>query len=333
MFLLPVIALEINTGENKMKGKDNMLVYGALLFVGYLIYTGSIALPAAPQVAAGAGDIVTTTSTVTMSAINAISGATLDVNGVMKADSGWRSPENQISILGDTIATAPNDFVGDVYFGNDANQGTDRGTEVYFRKIPLSYTNQLTPMVLDTDGGSYVKLYAEATSISWTGYDDGSAEATLNVSVASGATVTSTELKMAAPTDAAIGNPDFTNPLGVCFNATVISDWDELRPTNYVSTFSPPDFLRGKSVVGDCYVLPTEAVIDYAEYRFYIILDAASGVDPVAGENVYVIPMDYTWHYNDAGEFVAGFGDDSDQGTDYDPGIDGLANAKVIYLS
>ncbi len=316
----------------KLKGKDSTWLVLGVLVVGYLIYTGTISLPTTTAAVTGAGDIVTGTSTVSMGAINAISGATLDVNGVLKDNAGWRSAETQINALGDTITSAPNDFSGFGYFGNDANQGTDRGTEIYFRQIPVSYVNDVAPSVSDTDGGSYIKLYAEGTP-TWTGYDDGSAEATTNITMASGATVTSTELKIAASSDACLGNPDFANPLAVCFNTSSNSEWDEVRPTNYVSTFSPPEFLSAKNIKGSCYVLATDAVCDYEEFRFYIVMDAEASSNPDAADYVVAHLLDKTWSYNDNQELVAGFGDDSAQGTDYDPGLAASGNEKYIYTN
>jgi len=314
------------------KGKSDLLVLG-LFILAVLVLTGTIKLGSVTMPSLPSGGVGYAT-TLSAGATNAITGATDDVNAeVFANDNSWVSGEVNVNALPTTISTsAPNSLDGYMIIGNDANQGTDRGTEVYRRKIPVHYVNKGTYQIPDTDGSVWVKLYDEGTP-TWTGYDDGSAESPLNITIGSGQTVTSVELKIAAPADACIGNPDFDHPIGVCFNASDTSKFDEIRPASFVGKFEPCEAFNGKNIVGDCYILPAHAICDYEEYRFAVVIDAASGVNPDASDFVNAIPMDLTWYKNDQGMWEAGWCDDSEEGTDYDPGIDGLANAKTIYLN
>lgn len=308
-----------------------IVVAGIVLAVlaGYItvpgLQLGAVSAPEAQQEAQSSGGIGYA-STLTAGGINSITGASVDVNSEIYANDGTFSvAETQTDSQPESLSTAaPNSMAGYLIIGNDADQsGTDRGTEVYYRKVPFEYQNKGTYQIKDTDGGQWIKLTDEGVP-TLSGYDDGTAESTLNVSVGSGQTVTSTEIKIAAPTDAAIGNPDFPNPVGICFNVSDESKWDEIRPSSYVDTFDSCEVHSGRSMLDTCYVLPTDAIQDYEEYRFYIVLDAATGQDPATGatpDYAYAYLMDKTWYKNDQGVWESGWCDDSSQGTDYDPGI------------
>ena len=270
-------------------------------------------------------------TTISVKGWHPLTGAPMTGNAELwdSSDVQYAAETSIAGTLTDLTTSAPNSFSGYIMIGNDNYEsGTDRGAEVYYFKYPVSWTN--AGKVAKT-----IDVYNESTP-TWTGYDDGTAESTLNVSVGSGATVTSTELKIAAGQDASLGDPRIDHPLVVCFNVTdtgLTSDWDEIRPASYVSTIPVPGFLSGRNVVGDCYVLPTQALSDYAEYRFNIILDAKAGVDPVAGDTVTAILLDKCYYKDDSGVWQLGWGDKSATGTDTDCGMDSIANAKIIGLT
>lgn len=235
-----------------------------------------------------------------------------------------------------TLTTdAPNTFSGYLMVGNDNfESATDRGTDYYYTKYPVSWKNQGT-VVFDR-----IPVCKEST-VTWTGYDDGVAETTLNVSVGTDQTITSTELKIAAGGDSCLGNPQLEYPLAVCFNVSgtgagsKLSDWDEVKVANSAGTIDAPGFIEGKSIIGGkCYVLPVpKALEDYASFRFGIVLDPATGVDPGTGAVIYAHLLDKTYYKNDDGLWVVGFGDESNVGSDSDIGIQTLGNEKAIYLS
>lgn len=147
-------------------------------------------------------------------------------------------------------------------------------------------------------------------------------------------------MKIAAGADACLGNPDFSRPLAVCFNGStqaLANQFDEIRPTSYDSKIGIPDFLSGNAIIGgDCYVLPTSALCDYAEYRFYIVLDAKSGENPTPGTNeqANAILLDKTYYKDDDGNWKTDWGYDSDITTDSDIGmVSETANTKAIYFT
>jgi hypothetical protein len=215
--------------------------------------------------------------------------------------------------------------------GNDANEGTDRGTEVYYRKIPISYSGKGTFVVGDVNGNENIALYDESTP-TWTGYDDGAVEATLNLTVGSGATVTSSDLKIAAGSAACLGNKEFSRPVGVCFNTTSTARIDSVKPANYVGTFAPCKSMKSYNMLGDCYILDTEALCDYSSYKFPIVIKAVTGQDPISSDAVFAYLMDKTFYKDDNGAWQEGWCDDSAIGTSYDPGIDGAANYIKVSL-
>jgi hypothetical protein len=278
-------------------------------------------------------------------AINAITGAAIaDAQGYTFTNDNlpWDSDVNINSAAVSFGTDYPSTFSGYMIIGNDAETandlGTDRGTERYFRKIPISW---------DCAGSfskTNVPLYSEATSVTISGYDDGILETTLNVSVGSGATVDSTELKLAVGSvDTAIGNTDFNRPIAACFNTTGAaqsSDYDEVRPLNYEQKISVPEFLSGKAVIGSyCYVLQTKALADVqdydTEYRFGIRIKAKSGVNPTPGNHdIYAMFLDYTYGVDDKLNFVPGWASDSVDGTDRDIGIETVSLlTKLIAVS
>lgn len=276
-------------------------------------------------------------ATVKTSGYDPLASSLTGVNGEL-----WTSADVQVagetsvaSTLTALSSNAPNDFDGYIMIGNDNYEsGTDRGTEYYYTKYPVSWSGHAGDISFER-----ISTPGEGTP-TWTGYDDGTVEATTNITVGSGQTVTSTELKIAAGSNVYLGNPEFEYPLAVCFNATgsgaggSTGDWDEVRPQNYVEKIDAPDFLNGLNIInGECFVLPTGALSDYEEFRFYIVMDAASGVNPAAGNSVYAYLLDKTYFKDDMNVWRAGWGDDSETGTDSDIGLATVGNEKQIALN
>lgn len=135
-------------------------------------------------------------------------------------------------------------------------------------------------------------------------------------------------MKLKSGSDSCIGNPSIPRPLAVCFNAsssTTESYWDEIRPLSYDSIISAPQNLAGSAIVGGiCYILPTEALCDYAEYRFGFVLDAKTGSNPggdPAVDFVDAILLDKTYYKDDNNNWVVGWEDVSDLASDADIGM------------
>lgn len=319
-------------------GKGGNLGLILVIAAVILLVTGVITIPKLNLVSVTStpsGSGVGYATTLSAGGIDALTGGAVDVNAYAFADDGsWFTGEIQANSQPEQLSTAaPNSLKGYVMLGNDAGQGTDRGSDYYFRKIDFKYDNKGAYVVPDTDGDSLIAIYNESKTQTVTGYDDGTAESTLNITVGSGQTVTSTEIKFAADGDACIGNKDFSRPVGVCFNTTDNGKFDEIRPVNYVGTFEPCDAYAKYDILGKCYILPTDAICDYGEYRFFVVIDAATGSDPTTGDEWWPIIMDKTYYKDDSGNFVEGWCDDSSEGTDYDPGIDGSASAKRSYFT
>lgn len=274
-------------------------------------------------------------TTISVSAQNALTGAAVtDARVSLYSNANDFAVQDGGAVTGTyTVSSAaPNSLTGYAMVGNDQNQGTDGGTEWYYRKIPVSYTNKGAYQIFDPSGAARVKLQPEATSVTVTGYDDGVAEATLNVTVGT-AVITSTELKLQPAASTTLGNPDFANPIGVCINESTAGTFDEIKPTNNAGSFGVPAFLKGKNVLS-CHVLSTGALSDDTdsatnlEYRFSLTIDPNN--NPSDSMSATVMIMDKTYFIDDSNVWQSGFGDDSEKGTDYDPGMDSIVNQKVI---
>jgi hypothetical protein len=284
--------------------------------------------------AGGAGGVGYAT-TLTAGSVDALTGGVEDVNAqIYSSDGTFYTTETGVLANPTSLSTsAPNSLAGFLMIGNDNGESTtDQGADVYYRKVPFTYVQKGTFNVPDVDGGANIKLYNEST-VTWTGYDDGTTEATLNVTVGAAATTSSTELKLSSATARAIGNPEFANPIAVCFNASTNADWDEIKPLNYVATVDAPEALSSYNIHGDCYVLPTGALKDGAEYRFYVQLDAATGYTPGSSDWIFAFVLDKTYYLDDNSVWQSGFSDDSYLGTDRDPGIAAITNEKRISLN
>lgn len=337
----------------KVKIMDSKIIYIllAIAVVGYLGgWWASFGLPApslgaavTPSVPSGGGTTVVQTgvgyaTTVTEAASNAISGASVtDSRGYLYASDGsWSVTDISIASATTTLSSsAPNSLSGYAMIGNDQNQGSDGGTEWYYRKVPVNYQNT-GAVTIKTDSSGKAKLYAETTSLTTTFYEDGNAtngqaNFTFGTSI-----VSSNEVKMQVASSSAFGNPDFENPIGICINASQVHVWNSIKPTNYIGTFPACEAQKGMNVLG-CYILPIKALVDDGThdtmYRFYLSFDPAE--DPTGShgdQNVTIIPMDKTWYLDDNSVWQSGWCDDSLKGTDYDPGMNGAALSSGIYV-
>lgn len=185
-----------------------------------------------------------------------------------------------------------------------------------------------------------IPTYPEATPI-WTCYNDGVAVSVCNITVGSGATVTTTELKIAPSSKAVLGNPQFSRPLAICFGEAsgTVGKFEEIRPQQYDEIIPAPGFLSGYNIIrSQCYVLPTGALYDGvanqpAFYRFYIRIQAKAGTDPNVSDSVNVYLLDKTYYKDDNQVWQSGWGAEFSQKADTDIGMDAIANKMVIYFA
>ncbi len=268
-------------------------------------------------------------TTLRASGFDPLGAAATNVNVyVRNTDDSARVDETQANAALTSISTSmPNSFSGSIYIGNDATAatggvgaggvGTDRGTEYYFVKQPIEYTNTGEVVVGD------IKTYQEGT-VTVSAYDDGTVEASPNITVGSGATVDTSEFRISVSADSAFGNPQLENPIAFCANATVPANWDTIRPLNYVSTIPVPGMFSGRNFIGgSCYVLPTAAIMDAPnqknDYRGFFRLQATTSVNP-GTEQVRIGFIDKTYYLDDARMFRVGWEDASDNAADADIG-------------
>ena len=317
------------------KGKSDLLLWALAAIVGI-----SILAPGAIQnfvsglgFGGGAGITTTTATTVPQGTCDMTQKGTLQIKGLShysgEVVSGYAdlSNEDGTQIAGATAITGVTALSTNVgmntnvygYFGND-NQvtGWDLGQEMWTKRFTYSY-----PCVgLKT--APTIDLYNESAN-TWTGYDDGTLEATVSYAIGSGATFTAGELKVASGVDACLADPTYPHQLGVCFttvNSTVDQFLEYARPKSYIATIATPKIYNYKYVIGDqCYELPLQTaatICDFGEYRFGIVIKANSGQDPeggtaVTGLNATVIS--YGYYKDDSGVWQQGWAFNSDTGT------------------
>lgn len=231
-------------------------------------------------------------------------------------DHGLVAGQVNVSSATSVSTNVPMYFDGYILVGNDAEQSTtDTGTEYYYQKRELKYGCQ----------GVFTEpdfLVAPEGTPTFTGYDDNTAETTLNVTIGSGATYVKASLKFEASADAYVGNPAFARPFALCFNESDSGTFDEIRPKNYDSIVPLPDYLEGYQYLSDCYVLPFGALKDgelSPEIPLYI--KARSGQNPGVDNTSYATLIEYGFSKDDSGRWRAGWLDDSVEGTDRDLGI------------
>lgn len=309
------------------KGKLDMgtivLVIAAIFVIAAVMKPQGVTT-VSPQVQPGVivtpGCNIGSLTTLTAGGYDSLGAARTNVNVyVVKSDDSFQFGETQSNAALASISTSsPNSFNGYLMVGNDNNLGTDRGTEYYFTKQPLSYDCQGAVSV------DLVPTYAEGT-VTVSVYDSGTLELSPNITVGSGATVDTTEVRLAVSANAAFGNPQLDNPVAMCANMTAPTNWREVRPLNYVSTFGVPEFLQGRNFIGSCYVLPIQSIIDSPtqknDFRFFVRLQAAAGTNPGTTQ-VRAVFLDKTYYLDDQQHFKIGWEDRSDVAADTDIGTE-----------
>lgn len=331
----------LNKGEKKILG---YLV--GLLLLGFAFMAGSgMKLPSFNIQADNQGvntPIATGTSpgfatSLTTGAVNFYDGSTVPtLNAYVYADSDspetWSLGETAISTVPDDVSTsAPLSFKGQLFVGNDNGQGTDRGDEYYFTKVSLEYPLGVTKHEIRPKEGGWIKVYKES-AVTFSTWDSKTAETPVNITVTAGESNTDLLVEIKADAEAAIGNPEFTRPIGICANATTDADWEIIKPTESTESFKRPDYLRSYGIVGDCWVLNTGAITNSQNYEFTMLLDAADAQNPDASDYVFLFVVDKTYVIDDNQNLVEAWGDDSLYGTDQDPGI-ASSTTNILYVA
>jgi hypothetical protein len=157
-------------------------------------------------------------------------------------------------------------------------------------------------------------------SINIDGYDDGTKETTLNITVGT-SQVSTTEFRIYADADDCIGNPNLNNPIMVCVNGTAanLAYFNEIKPMGVQKSSYVPTTLTDSSSVKGCYVLPIPALKDGAADRRYWSIDPLS--DPGVTVEVSVCVFDKDYYENDKSAYVPGFEDVSANAAATDVGI------------
>lgn len=319
---------------------DNKLIWIIVAIIAIGVMTGYIKISGIGQPEEG----VTTTPvqqpgygqlvSLSVNGIDKYSGSAIAVNGELwdssnKQTAAETSVPSALTSLGTNF---PNAFSGYVMLGNDNYESsTDRGTEYYYVKYPVSW-NGIQGLITEDTINTYAEETATTTSF-WTFYDDNTAETTANITVASGGTYTAAAVKMKSTASLCNGNPEFNgqHPIVWCFNETTAGMHKEIKPVINDGQVTTPGFLSGKNVVG-CYYIKTDALCDGSYYTVDLYLEANSGQNPTAGtDSFYIIPLDKCYHKNDDLKWVAGYGDESELAADTDCGYASIAAALQVY--
>ncbi len=296
--------------------------------------TGAAVQPGAGTVVTGGGSGFATS--VSASGLDPLLGSLGNINVEL-----WetRSSGDEQQVVAETQANAalaslstnlPNTFNGFIMAGNDdLTSGTDRGTEYYYSRNPVSWVDRPGLITFDR-----LNTYAEGT-LTETGYDDGTIESTVNITVGAGGRVTTTELRIETAADTVFGNPQVPRPIAVCFNETTAGMFSEIKPKQFESTMAVPGFLSAFSYITPCYVLPIDALQEgvageQSTYRFGIDIEADGTQNPVNADNSHALFLDATYYQNDNLDWVVGFEDVTDLGTDTDVGSDNLADNFIV---
>lgn len=314
------------------------MILAAIAVVAVLYFTGGLNFQTAPSIPSTPGAQAPGFATnVKTSAYDPIAGALVNVSAELRTSDGTTivGETSVPQVLTTLTSSGPNTFDGFIIIGNDNLESgwTDRGTEYYLTKKAVSWVNKAGDIAFER-----VPTYAEGTP-TWTGYDDGIAETTLNVSVGSGATVMTIQLKIEPSSNAVLGNPAFSRPLAICFNESSAGTFEEIRPAQYDEIIPAPGFLAGKNIIkNQCYVLSTSALYEGVSgqqqfYSFPIRIEANAGVDPGVTHNSYAILLDKSYYLDDNQNWAEGWGAEHVQSADHDIGMDSVANTKTIYFS
>lgn len=265
-------------------------------------------------------------------------------SGTLGGTTGRVVGETQANAALTSISTnLPNTFTGYLMVGNDNFVSTsDRGTEYYYRESPITWTTAQGLLSFPDGVADKIPTFAEGT-LTDSFYDGGTVESTANVSIGSGATVTNTEIRMQVSANGAYGNPQLSNPILACFNQSAnAAVLDYIRPQSFTDIVTAPKSTQAMQILGgECYVLPTSALIDNAgvlsgpysaynsnpqAYRFFITIKALSGKNPGTSDSSFFIPFDKTYFKDDLGNWQIGWGKDSLVGSSTDIGSSDFAS-------
>lgn len=283
--------------------------------------------------------------TLAVSGFDPVTGTLTNVNAELWGrDDSQKVPETQVNAALTILATdLPNNFNGYIMIGNDAEQSlTDRGTEYYYRKYPVSWTNEGGRVTFER-----IPTYKEGIPI-WTGKDEGTVEATTNITVDTGETDTSLSLKIQVSPNSYLGNPDpaldafSRNRLAICFNESSGGLLDTALTRPSVGT-KPLGYIPGNfsafRMLG-CWILTDINWLDDdpntpegATYEFGVTIKANAGKDPGITDNMVVSLWDLTWVKDDRGIWRPGWSDESEITADGDAGLRAFGNEKVIYFT
>jgi len=269
--------------------------------------------------------------TLSVRGVDKLTGTAANVNAELWEGDTQVVAETQVNAAVTQLSSSlPNTFSGFVLLGNDNFvSATDRGTEYYYVKYPVSWVDYQGTKVYDT-----IYTYAEETATGsslFTFYDQNTAESTPNITIGSGGIYTDASIDIKTSSNKALGNPTIPQSFGLCFNESTSGMFKEIRPTSYIAKFDPPGFLRGKNVV-DCYVI-SDALTDGEKISVDLYIEANAGQNPSTSDAIWVIPMDKTYYIDDHLNVAVGWGDDSDLTSDSDIGYDGEAGALKINLA
>jgi len=314
------------------KGKADWLLILIFLIAlgimtGYIKISG-IGMPEVPEQKPGFGQLVS----FSVKGVDKYTGSAVNVNAELWSDENKQmKAETQVNQALTSLGTDyPNTFSGYVMLGNDNYESTtDRGTEYYYVKYPVSWTDKQGLLTEDT-----IYTYAEETATGtslWTFYDDNTAETTANITIGSGGTYTAASVKLKSSSNKCFGHPELSNAVGFCFNESTSGMFKEVKPQINSGTFTPPEFLSGKNII-DCYYV-TEAVCDGKYFETDLYFEAEAGQDPTTSDYVFIIPVDKCYFLNDNNRWEVGFGDNSALASDTDCGIDSIAAALKINMA
>ena len=280
-----------------------------------------------------------------VSGLNPVTGALVALNAELFTDEDSQtvaetSVASALTSLGTNFA---NTYKGYVMIGNDLEQSTtDRGDEFYYTKQPVEWTN-----VAGLQTKERIPVYLEGTP-TWTGKDEGTVEATTNISVSTAESDTTLSLKIQVSANAYLGNPDplldafSKNKLAVGFNESTggLLDPALTRPTVGTKSlgFIPGNYtsfrMLGLWVLTDVTHLDDDpSTAQPATYEFGVTTKAAAGQDPAQTDNMYVSLWDLTWCRNDARVWVACWSDESAVAADGDAGLRTWLNEKTVFFT
>lgn len=280
-----------------------------------------------------------------VSGLNPVTGGLVALNAELFTDKDAQSVAetsvaSALTSLGTNFA---NTYKGYVMIGNDVEQSTtDRGDEFYYTKQPVEWTN-----VAGLQTKERIPTYLEGTP-TWTGKDEGTVEATTNITVDAAESDTTLSLKIQVSANGYLGNPDplldsfSKNKLSVCFNESAGGLLDSALTKPTVGTknlgYIPGNFSAYRMI--GCWVLTDITHLDddpatpqAATYEFGVTIKALAGQNPGITDNTYVSLWDLTWCRNDARIWVPCWSDDSTITADFDAGLRAAGNEKTVFFT